>query len=97
MLTSSVTLLREKAFERRVGLRDHQNLYFSAFLVSPLLNSWHFLTLISEFAAMITVPNGIASDADWLQLANKALWLSVLRGASQSIPLDVEIEISICF
>lgn len=78
LLTGYVTFLRE----RPLGLRDLQILYFSAFYPSPLLNSSHFLTLISEFAAMIKVPSGIASDADRLQLANKALWFSVLLGAS---------------
>lgn len=52
------------AFEKHLGLRDLQNLYFSASSVSPLRNSWHFLTLISEFVAMIRVPSGIASDAE---------------------------------
>lgn len=69
---------QRKTSERRLGLRVLQNLYFSAFYQSPLLNSSHFLTLISEFAAMIRVPSGIASNADRLQLANKALWFSVL-------------------
>lgn len=73
-LLTSCDIPQRKAFERLLGLRDHQNSYFSAFSVSPLMNSWHFLTMISEFAAMIRAPSGIASDADRLQLANKALW-----------------------
>lgn len=76
-------IFQRKTSERRLGLRDLQNLYFSPLYPSPLLNSSHFLTLISEFAAMIKVPRGIASDADRLQLANKALWFSVLLGASR--------------
>lgn len=76
-------------------MRDLQNLYFSAFNSSPPLNFSHLLTLISECAAMIMVPSRIASDVDVLHLANRALWFSVLLGASLS-PLDVGIEVSIC-
>ncbi len=54
---------------------DFQDLYFSALYPS---SPSKFLTLISEFAAMIMVPSGIASDADRLQLANRALWFAVL-------------------
>lgn len=86
---------QRKVSRRHLGLRDLQNLYFSAFNPSPPLNFSHFLTLISECAAMIMVPSRIASDVDVLHLANRALWFSVLLGASLS-PLDVGIEVSIC-
>lgn len=77
-LETSAAVLRENVFEKHLGLRDVQNLYLNAFYSSPLLNSSHFLTLISVFGAMIRVPGGIASNADRLQLDNKALWFSML-------------------
>lgn len=60
------------AFEKHLGLSDIQNLYFSGFSQKALLNSSHFLTLISKLAAMIRGPRRPVSDADRLQLANKA-------------------------
>lgn len=55
-------------------------------LLQCLLNSTYFLTLVSEFVAMIIFPSWLASDADTLQLAKKG-FLVFNAPQSQPIPL----------